>query len=512
VRPGAGSTTAARKAVQKLMMAEAAEVAKKAELTKKRAFFTCGQPPPARVAPTFYLYDEPAFMWGERLVRCYQQKNGRSPWTMAPPSAPRKPRAPSSGGGTYTAFAAAGATAGGATATSAPPSLLMGTGPAASAASDDPSALRGAGPAPQADLSHALWLHSALLRHRKRVSEPGRATLFVVPAFGSLSEATGSCEGTTHLSRMAAAAAALKASPLFSRAPTRHVVFAGASSEDRMPLGELGALLSRGGAIGVCSSRLYCSARFQKRAEVPMLPLLSLMGGALSSKLAMEACRSQPTRRRTTIFFRGAHGVSSGAQELRARLWELRTLRGADVKFSKGGPPPNGLAPSVKTRLATFGWTKDLRMPYNVETAANGMLHSDFCIMPLGDGAQKTNPGRRFIDAVAAGCVPIFIGDSLRPPLSAFLSYNEFTLRVPESEFLRYPRTSIQDLLTAAVPRLGELRKNLVRARDDLLLGIGTIPINATPTHAADLVLLQAGKVFCPRSPSTLRACIDGFV
>ena len=56
------------------------------------------------------------------------------------------------------------------------------------------------------------------------------------------------------------------------------------------------------------------------------------------------------------------------------------------------------------------------------------MLHADFCALPRGDG---TNPGRRLVDAVASGCVPLLIGDAMRPPLSAFLRYETFSVRVP---------------------------------------------------------------------------------
>ena len=48
-----------------------------------------------------------------------------------------------------------------------------------------------------------------------------QAHLFIVPAFGSLSEAVGSCEGTTHMHRQAEAAAALRASPWFVKWPQR---------------------------------------------------------------------------------------------------------------------------------------------------------------------------------------------------------------------------------------------------------------------------------------------------
>ena len=48
-----------------------------------------------------------------------------------------------------------------------------------------------------------------------------QAHLFIVPAFGSLSEAVAGCEGTAHMQRQAEAAAALRASPWFVKWPQR---------------------------------------------------------------------------------------------------------------------------------------------------------------------------------------------------------------------------------------------------------------------------------------------------
>ena len=52
-----------------------------------------------------------------------------------------------------------------------------------------------------------------------------QAHIFVVPTFGSLSEAVAGCEATTHLQRQEAAATALKASPWFARYPPRPVLY-----------------------------------------------------------------------------------------------------------------------------------------------------------------------------------------------------------------------------------------------------------------------------------------------
>jgi len=132
------------------------------------------------------------------------------------------------------------------------------------------------------------------------------------------------------------------------------------------------------------------------------------------------------------------------------------------------------------------------------------MLRSDFCLLPRGEVAS---PGRRLSDALAAGCIPIFIGDALKPPLSRLVRYNNFSLHVSESEFLRYPQQTISEAIESALPRLGALRLRLLQAREELLLGFGDNPLNATFTRGADLVLLEAGRQICPRTPSTLRTC-----
>ncbi|KOO22078.1 hypothetical protein Ctob_002691 [Chrysochromulina tobinii] len=102
---------------------------------------TCRSSLARRMPPKFYMYDGPEFLWGERLAACYHRKYGHAPWAMAK-------------------------------------FFKNNTG------------YTEAGPAPQEDLSHALWLHTSLVRHRHRTKDPSAAMLYVVPAFGSLSEAT----------------------------------------------------------------------------------------------------------------------------------------------------------------------------------------------------------------------------------------------------------------------------------------------------------------------------------
>jgi hypothetical protein len=69
-------------------------------------------------------------------------------------------------------------------------------------------------------------------------------------------------------------------------------------------------------------------------------------------------------------------------------------------------------------------------------------------------------------------------------------------------------------VLRTALPHLGALRRALLGARDQLLLGTGTGPLAANHTataHGSDLALLAAGRTFCPRAPATFKACgFDG--
>lgn len=191
---------------------------------------------PLRIPPTFYMYEGPTFSWAERLVACYTEKHHHPPWALP-------------------------------------------TGNAS---------LAELGPAPPVDLSHSLWLHAALTSHRRRTRTAADATLYVVPAYGSLSEAVGLCDGTSHIQRMTDAAATLKGTEEFARAPTRHIVFAAGNLDDRNPLGALGELLSRAGALALCSDRARCASHFRKRAEIPMLPLLTLKSARVRARLLSE--------------------------------------------------------------------------------------------------------------------------------------------------------------------------------------------------------------------------------
>ena len=61
----------------------------------------------------------------------------------------------------------------------------------------------------------------------------------------------------------------------------------------------------------------------------------------------------------------------------------------------------------------------------------------------------------------------MIIGDTIILPLGKLLPYESFTVRVSESEFVRYPKTTIEEALAKAVPQLASLRRSLMHARGE---------------------------------------------
>merc|ERR1711924_137329 len=199
------------------------------------------------------------------------------------------------------------------------------------------------------------------------------------------------------------------------------------------------------------------------------------------------------------------------AEPLRSRLWALKALPGADVKFVSVE-----IKEASRGWLKARGWTKDVRVPCSASTYAVGVSHADFCIIAQGDAKGA---GRALVDAVAGGCVPLLLG-SVSLPLSKLLRYDGFTRTIDTSEFLRYPVEATKAVIDASVPQLPALRRALVAAREDLILGFGSAPLAAaegsfataaaadfTPGRGVDLVLLEVGRQICSRSPSSLSAC-----
>ena len=188
-------------------------------------------------------------------------------------------------------------------------------------------------------------------------------------------------------------------------------------------------------------------------------------------------------------------------------------------------------------------WSGGSAVPFNAYAYARAALRSDFCVVVRGDGQ---NAGRMLVDAVAAGCVPLVIGDKTVLPFrkrqGGPLPYADFTVgalhsipplarsghRLPprplepeptpaspepgvdELEYMRYPAETVRKALEEAAPRLPQLRAALLAARERLLLGYGDAPLryNMSLARGADTLLRAVGQLICPRNPASLSSCI----
>ena len=302
----------------------------------------CVPLPPRRLPPTFYLYNDAPFAWGPRLAACFASRQGMPPWAFA--------------------------------------------------VNDTVHQTDGA---PPPGVSYGLWLAAALANHPQRVATPEEARIFVVPAYGSLSENVGGCEGTTHAQRQDEAAKALQASPWFAKFPQRHVLLASSGSEDdRNPLGALSKLASQRGMVPLCVDREQCAPGFKKKAVVPPMPLMPLVAPSTRARVGYEACANGGgARRRASVYFRGRHAKDDEASALRSRLWALRELPGADVKYVSGGG--GEIKEPSRSWLKAHGWSKDVRVPYSAATYASGVSHADFCIIAQEVRARPPAPASR---------------------------------------------------------------------------------------------------------------------
>lgn len=335
----------------------------------------------------------------------------------------------------------------------------------------------------------SIWIWEALARHPARVLEPSAARLFVVPAFGALSEAVGSCGGTSHYDRMLAAATALRGQRSFVLHARAHVLVSAADTPRNL-LGELGTIAAARNASAACLDPKLCGRfRADQALAIPWAPLPALASSSVRAAADAEACRGGALRPRPiSIYFRGMLGSTQSAQSLRVRLGLLRRISGADVRFI--GSERDPLWPPVQQFASTFK-VSTKREKADVELYAKSMLRARFCACPTGD---VPSPGRRLADAVAAGCVPIVIGDKPTLPFDRVLDYTKFAGFIPRAAFLRDPTLAFEATIHSLEPRLPEMRRALADARG--WLGYGDADrgpaYNSTAGAAAQLLLHAA--------------------
>lgn len=362
-------------------------------------------------------------------------------------------------------------------------------------------------------LAPAVWVSEALHAHPARVDRPEQASVLVVPVAGALSEAAGSCDGTSHYERMLQASQLLRSSTDFRRRPQRHIVVAAADTPRNL-LGELGTAASKGGAVAACLSWGTCGG-FKPPAGVALLPsppLAELTSARTRAMVDAEACggggfgaasAAGSDRRSLQLFFRGSLGRTKEAQSLRVRIALLRAVAGAEVRFTGS----ELLQPSAVAFAASHKVSLNSRAKADVQTYVRGMLRSRFCLAPLGD---EPSPGQRLFDAIAAGCVPIIVGnlhDRSTLPFSAHLDYSRFSGSIPRERFLADPVLAVEALLHKLQPQLPTLRHALADARRRLGFGSSDVgPFNGSATFGGAALQLVIDGALRARGGNTTAA------
>ena len=187
---------------------------------------SCAPVPVLRTPPSFFMYNDAPFAWGPRLAACFASRQGVPPWAMAVNDSAHQLDGTAQPGLAYSLWLSAALA--GHRRRVATPEQARARRVCAPCAGPRPCTLR---PAPCALRPAPCALQPrALCGQRPHPCCPSplppplttrQAHLFIVPAFGSLSEAVAGCEGTTHMQRQAEAAAALRASPWFVKWPQR---------------------------------------------------------------------------------------------------------------------------------------------------------------------------------------------------------------------------------------------------------------------------------------------------
>ena len=375
--------------------------------------------------------------------------------------------------------------------------------------------------ASKAENTAEVGLRHALAHHPLRTRDPEAASLFYVPIWEYTSNFVNECVNAStkmpdgmqsHRQRMAAAHAALLASPFFRRHGGRDHFWAstafsahGYSLSARMaPLSSLlgcsavgrykAGPFTRFSAVGSCVVEVpYQASLHVMHAWVQQASGAGGGGGGGGgegepddSSMDGNTPRRRPGTRPTLLFFAGSLDVCCTGKALRCAIGELHyaalgmqdvTIRptGPGVctrraleraaNFSSGGSggtssrsDDGSAAPTASGRYVSMGV---------VERTAQEMTRSLFCLCPAGDTCVTS----RTYSAIAAGCLPVVLCDQLQGAFSGAVDYSSFWLKWPTKSFLQHPQRLLSALrdLAANTTELARRQAAMDAARADVL-------------------------------------------
>jgi len=157
-------------------------------------------------------------------------------------------------------------------------------------------------------------------------------------------------------------------------------------------------------------------------------------------------------KRKHFLFFRGNNGMGGGC-------------------YMKNGQKARQKAVDYGDKhLSYYGKDTILNNTYADGTAAyyEEIQNSQYCLVFACDDPQTS----RFLDSVAAGCIPVVINDAWRVAVAPFksqINYDRFTITVPESAWMGDPAAAIH--LIHHHPRAARKRmyESLLKVRPEIL-------------------------------------------
>ena len=358
-----------------------------------------------------------------------------------------------------------------------------------------------------------------LRRHPARVAEPAKAEMFVLPVLPYVSAAAGTCQGTTHEERMLQVATALRHEPYFLRRGGADHLLVTNTFRVRTFGPWLKTLLANAtvawfeqphvhGAKGGGGAVLYSLAFWRCTVVIPylanpfcaqqrevMLPRgADETGGAAGSgatAIGGDGGDGSWRRRRNrgderpagSLFFQGSWAA---AAYLRRHFSQLQGMPGAHVR-----DVPRGCNGTTETTLEVVHACVASRAAGSRLRTARGMLTHQYCLVPRGD----TPSSGRLFAALACRCVPVVLSNKLQPhlPYADVAKYDEWTLRVPEGEFIHNARQALERAMSRSRAQLGRMREAMDAAATELLF-------DAPDSRAAHNLLLEWRRQCAPSS------------
>jgi len=350
--------------------------------------------------------------------------------------------------------------------------------------------------------SAEVWLLRQLQQHPNRTSRWQDAKVAVLPLLLKTSLQAASCLNSTHRLRLQRAIDGMQAHPAYRRAQGHdHLVLfnywdawaaigpRGSAARHAFENVTLGWHETHEAAWGMANHRHV------GKCQVSLPYVEPPQCSALTEQALLKAKRPTP------LFFAGA---------------------GTDFDTEGRDKCPNVYNHSIKVRRALFDLEGSVpgavlrRMPHNLRhcnessscqsefkrRTTEDMAGARFCAVATGD----TPTTGRLYDAISCLCVPLLLADDLQLPFPAThpVPAASFGLRVPESQFLASPQSTVADVLARA--DLGELQKGLLRARRALSYRAAGSRVATLALREAWATCLRQDRSYA-RPPSQVAKC-----